>query len=60
MIYFYTVRLAYWKNNERFLVDYKVSFAEIMDFLYEKKKKYSSLEIYWIKPYYSIDKRCKF
>lgn len=52
MIYYYTVRLCYWKNNERILVDYNVSFAEIIDFLYEKQKKYSSLEVYWIKPYY--------
>ena len=52
MIYYYNVRLCYWKNNERFLVDYKDSFAEIIDFLYEKQKKYSSLEVYWIIPYY--------
>ena len=53
MIYFYTIRLCYWKNNERILVDYKVSFSDLIDFLYEKQQKYSSLEIYWIKPYYS-------
>ena len=52
MIYFYTIRLAYWKNNEKFLVDYVVSFADIVDFLYEKHLKYSSMQIYWIKPYY--------
>lgn len=52
MIYFYSVRLCYWKNNERILCDYKVSFADLIDFLYEKQQKYSSLEIYWIKPYY--------
>lgn len=52
MIYYYIVRLCYWKNNERILVDYRVSFAEIIDFLYEKQKKYSSLQVYWIKPYY--------
>ena len=60
MIYFYTVRLAYWKNNQRILVDYVVSFAEIIDFLYEKQQKNSSLEVYWIKPYYRVDKRSKF
>lgn len=60
MIYYYSVRLAYWKNNERFLVDYVVSFAEIINFLYEKQQKYSSLELFWIKPYYRIDKRFKF
>ena len=60
MIYYYSVRLAYWKNDKRILVDYKVSFAEIIDFLYEKQKKYSSLEVYWIKPYYRIDKRFNF
>lgn len=53
MIYFYTIRLCYWKNNERIFVDYKVSFSDLIDFLYEKQQKYSSLEIYWIKPYYS-------
>ena len=60
MIYYYTVRLAYWKNDKRILVDYKVSFSEIIDFLYEKQKKYSSLKVYWIKPYYRIDKRFNF
>ena len=60
MIYYYTVRLAYWKNDKRILVDYKVSFSEIIDFLYEKQKKYSSLEVYWIKPYYRFDKRFNF
>lgn len=52
MIYFYTIRLCFWKNNERILKDYRVSFAEIVDFLYEMQQKYSSMEIYWIKPYY--------
>lgn len=52
MIYFYTIRLCYWKNNKRILCDYKVSFAEIVDFLWEKQQKYSSMEVYWIKPYY--------
>ena len=28
-------------------------FYDLIDFLYEKQQKYSSLEIYWIKPYYS-------
>lgn len=37
MIY-YSVRLAYWKNDKLIFVDYKVSFAEIIDFLYEKQK----------------------
>lgn len=60
MIYFYTIRLAYWKNNKRILVDYVVSFADIIDFLYEKQQKNSSLEVYWIKPYYRVDKRNKF
>lgn len=52
MIYLYTVRLCFWKNNKRILNDYVVTFAEIVDFLYEKQQKYSSMEIYWIKPYY--------
>lgn len=60
MIYFYNVRLSYFKNNTRVLIDYVVSFAELIDFLYEKRKINSSLEIYWIKPYYPIDKRNKF
>ena len=59
MIYYYIVRLAYWKNDKRILVDYMVSFAEIIDFLYKKQKKYSSLEVYWIKPY-CFDKRFNF
>lgn len=60
MIYLYTIRLAYWKNNTRILVDYVVSFADIIDFLYKKQQKNSSLEVYWIKPYYRFDKRNKF
>lgn len=52
MIYYYSVRLCYWKNNERILCDYKISFADIIDFLYKKNKKYSSLVVYSIKPYY--------
>lgn len=60
MIYYYSVRLAYCKNDKRILVDYKVSSAEIIDFLYEKQKKYSSLKVYWIKPYYRIDNRFNF
>lgn len=60
MIYLYTIRLAYWKNNTRILVDYVVSFADIIYFLYEKQQKNSSLEVYWIKPYYRFDKRNKF
>lgn len=60
MIYYYTVRLAYWKNYKRILVDYMVSSSYIIDFLYEKRKKYPSLEVYWIKPYYLIDKKSNF
>lgn len=60
MIYFYTIRLRFWINDKSVFKDYVVSFAEITDFLYEKQLKNSSMEIYWIKPYYSIDKKFKF
>lgn len=52
MIYFYTVRLRYWINDNYVFKDYRLSFAEIADFLYEKQQENSSMEIYWIKPYY--------
>lgn len=52
MIYFYTIRLRFWINDEFVFKDYLVSFAEIVDFLYEKQRKNSSMEVYWIKPYY--------
>lgn len=52
MYYFYKVRLRYWKNREFFYKDYIVSFCEIIDFLLEKKIKNSSMEIYYIKPYF--------
>ena len=60
MIYFYNIRLRFWKNNKYFFKDYLLSFADISDFLYYKKLKNSSMEIFWIKPYYSIDKRFNF
>ena len=60
MIYFYNIRLRFWKNNKYFFKDYLLSFADIADFLYYKKLKNSSMEIFWIKPYYSIDKRFNF
>lgn len=52
MIYFYTIRLRFWINDKFVFKDYRVSFAEIVDFLYEKQRKNSSMEVYWIKPYY--------
>lgn len=53
MIYFYRVKLCFFINNDKVFKDYIVSFAELTDFLYNKKKKNSSMEIYSIKPYYS-------
>lgn len=52
MIYYYTVRLRFWINDKWVLKDYRVSFCEIADFLYSKQLKNSSMEVYWIKPYY--------
>lgn len=52
MIYYYTVRVAYYKNNKKIILDYKLDFSNIIEFLYEKQKHNSSMEIIWIKPYY--------
>lgn len=53
MIYFYDVKLCFFKNNVKIINEYLVSFAEIIDFLYFKKLHNSSVEVYSIKPHYS-------
>lgn len=54
MIYFYDVKLRYFKNNESFIILYPhISFLELSDFLCNKMKKHSSCEIYSIKGHYS-------
>lgn len=54
MIYFYDVKLRYFKNNKSFIVLYPhISFAELFDFLSEKMNKHSSCEIFSIKGHYS-------
>lgn len=52
MIYYYTIRLSFLKNNDRILCDYVVSFTDLIDFLVKHQRKNSSMQIYWIKPYY--------
>lgn len=60
MIYFYIIRLRFSINNKYVFKDYLLSFADIPYFLYEKQRKNSSMVVYSIKPYYSIDKKFKF
>ena len=52
MIYFYSIRLRFWINDKYVFKDYRVSFAEIVDFLKDHQRNNSSMEVYWIKPYY--------
>ena len=51
MFYFYKVRLKFWINNKFILKDYLISYLDIADFLYYKKKNNSSCEIIFIKPF---------
>lgn len=57
MIYFYSVRLCFYENQKKILCDYVVSFTDLIDFLVDYKCKNSSMEIYWIKPYYCSRKK---
>ena len=58
MIYFYNIKLCFYKNNEKIINEYLVSFAEIIDFLYYKKQHNSSVTVFSIKPHYSRRNLC--
>lgn len=60
MIYFYNVRLRFRLNDKYVFKDYLLSFVDLPYFLYAKQRTNISMDIYWIKPYYSIDKKFKF
>lgn len=53
MIYFYDVKLCFYKNNIKFINEYLVSFTDIIDFLYYYKQHNSSMEVFSIKPHYN-------
>lgn len=51
MIYFYNIKIIYYKNDIKILKEYKnISFAEIFSFLNNIQKKHSYFTIYSILP----------
>lgn len=57
MIYFYDVKLLFYRNNEHYIKSYVVSYLDLPNFLYMKKQKNSSMEIYSIKGRFSLNRR---
>lgn len=52
MIFYYKIKLQFWINDFYVIKDYLVSYLDIIDFLYNHKKKNSTCTIVSIKPHY--------